>query len=64
MKPKILGAQAVTEAQEISLHPVPVGSPMVRKIQLAPPMAEIQLQAKPPGCGGNNANAQGFHGQG
>ena len=48
VEPKILGAQAVPKAQEIGLHPVPVDSPVVRKIQMAPPVAEIEIQAKPP----------------
>ena len=46
--PKILGGQAVPKAQEIGLHLVPVGSLVVRKIQTAPPVAEIEFQAKPP----------------
>ena len=46
--PEILGAKAVPKAQEIGLHLVPVGSPVVRKIQMAPPVAEIEIQAKPP----------------
>ena len=48
VEPKILGAQAVPKAQEIGLHPVPGGSPVVRKIQMAPPVAEIEIQAKFP----------------
>ena len=45
VEPKILGAQAVPKAQEVGLHPVPVGSSVVRKIQMAPPVAEIEIQA-------------------
>ena len=51
VEPKILGAQAVPKAQEIGLHPVPVGSPAARKIQMAPPVAEIEIQAKLPNPG-------------
>ena len=47
-EPEILGAQAVPKAQEIGLHPVPVRSLLVRKIQMAPRVAEIEIQAKPP----------------
>ena len=43
---KILGDRAGSKAQEIGLHPVPVGSPAVRKIPIAPPVAEIEIQAK------------------
>ena len=45
---KILGAQAGPKAQEIGLHPVLVGSLAVRKIPVAPPVAEIEIQVKPP----------------
>ena len=48
MEPKILGAQAVPKAHEIGLHPVPVGSLVVRKVQMAPAAEEIEIQAKPP----------------
>ena len=48
VEPKTLGAQAVPKAQEIGLHPVPVGSPVLREIEMAPPLAEIEIQAKPP----------------
>ena len=48
VEPKILGRNAVAQAQEIGLHPALVGSPMVKKIQMAPPVAEIEIQAKPP----------------
>ena len=45
---KILRAQAVPTAQEIELHPVPSGSLVVRKIQMAHLVAKIKIQAKPP----------------
>ena len=45
---KILAAQAVPNAQEIGLHQVPVGSLVDRKIQMAPSVAEIEIQVKPP----------------
>ena len=48
VEPKILGAQAVPKAQKIGLHLVQVGSLVVRKIQTAPPVAEIEIQAKLP----------------
>ena len=47
-EPKFLGAQAVPKAHEIGLHPAPVGTPVVRKIPMAPPVAEIEIQAKSP----------------
>ena len=45
---KILAAQAVRKAQKFGLHPVPVGSPAVRKIRMALPVAEMEIQAKTP----------------
>ena len=47
VEPKILGAKAVPKAQKIGLHPVRMGSPVVRKIQMAPLVAETEIQAKP-----------------
>ena len=32
----------------MGLHLVPVGSPVVRKIQMGPPVVGIEIQAKPP----------------
>ena len=48
VEPQILKAQAVPKALQTGLHPVPVGSPVVRKIQMAPLVAEMEIQAKPP----------------
>ena len=48
LEPKILGAQAVPKAQKIGRHPGLVGSPVVNKIPMAPLVAEIETQAKPP----------------
>ena len=59
VQPKILGAHAVPKAQEIGLHPVPVGSPVVRKIQIGPRVAEIEIQAKPPNPAETKENTQG-----
>ena len=44
---KILEALAGPKAQEIGLHPAPVGSRTARKIPMATPEAEIEIQAKP-----------------
>ena len=44
---KILEALADPKAQEIGLHPAPVGSRTARKIPIATPEAEIEIQAKP-----------------
>ena len=44
---KILEALAGPKAQEIGLHPAPVGSRTARKIPIATPEAEIEIQAKP-----------------
>ena len=44
---KILEALAGPKAQEIGLHPAPVGSRTARKIPIAMPEAEIEIQAKP-----------------
>ena len=43
---KILEALAGPKAQEIGLHPAPVGSRTARKIPIATPEAEIEIQAK------------------
>ena len=64
VEPKVLGAQAVPKAPEIGLSLVQVGSPAVRKFQMAPPVAEIEIQAKPLNSGGNKGNAQGSQGKG
>ena len=48
VEPKILGAQADFKAQEIGLHPVPVGSRIIRKVQITPPVEGMVIQAKPP----------------
>ena len=48
VEPKILGAQAVPKQQEIGLDPVLAVSPVHRKIQMAPLVAEIEIEAKPP----------------
>ena len=75
VEPKILKAQAVPKAQEIGLHPVPVGSPVVRKIQVGPPVAEIEIQEKDFFCtercllwparpGGKALSRQAFPGRG
>ena len=42
------GPKRVPRHRKIGLHPDPVGSPVVRKIQMGPPVAEIENQAKPP----------------
>ena len=47
METKILEALAGPKAQEIGLHPAPVGSRTARKIPIATPEAEIEIQAKP-----------------
>ena len=43
---KIPEALAGPKAQEIGLHPAPVGSRTARKIPIATPEAEIEIQAK------------------
>ena len=60
----ILRAQAVPKAQEIGLHPVSGGQPGGQKLQLAPPVAEIEIQANPPSPAEARENAQGSHGKG
>ena len=47
VEPKILRPKVVPIAQKIGLLPAPVGSPVVREKQMAPKVAEIEIQAKP-----------------
>ena len=46
LEPRILEARAVPKAKEIGLHPVTLGSPVFKKIQMAPPAVEVEIEPK------------------